>query len=160
MGFDKNQTAVFVADITLAAALIAVGVEQVSPATVHEDGRGNRRVLFAFKPYDSDRIIDVAASARVAIHSPAAYIEQNPTNPLSFALAALMQLAYLQRGMDEARPIIAMTTRQPGGPTMHFTKDSRKHQAAIKAGLVPLEVQPPQSNLTKLCTYDRKPNNG
>lgn len=157
MSFEKNQTAVFVADITLAAALIAVGVEQIAPASVHEDGHGNRRVLFTFKPYDSDRIVDVAGAAKVAINSPATYIQQNPTNPLSFALAALMQFAHLQRGMDEARPVVAMTTKQPGGPTMHFAKDSRKHQAAIKAGLVPVEVQPPQSNLTKLCTYERTP---
>jgi hypothetical protein len=139
-----GQVVVQVRDVVIATALLSVGVPlyESSPGMVLEYEGEDRRPLWNFHQWDKDKIVDARKCATQAAKDPMEFCQDNPTNPFSFALMALLNYPIMYRGVQTATPLIPM---QAGEGVLLVTKGSRKHRAALKRGLQPIQAHYPKS---------------
>lgn len=143
-----------VMDLGFAVALFSVGVPLHStPSRVVEYADGVRRPVYNFQRSDPEGFIDLEKCSWAA-NDPLRYIAENPMNPLSFALATIMNYPKMARDVATARAVVPMRA-SGGGAVVMMTKDSRLHRAALQRGMVPCPApDKPESKLEIPCKLE------
>jgi hypothetical protein len=147
----QNRNTYVVKDRVLAAALLSVGVPLARPAKLVQYASGHRQAIFIFQSHDPERIVDVS-KALVASSDPFRYVAENPVCPLSFALAAIINFADIERKHLSERAVVPMAVHDQQGVKTHLwlTEGSRKHIAALRRGMKPATAEPVPSALERL----------
>ncbi len=125
-----------VRDIGFATALIAAGLPLRSdnPGFNLEYRDGVRQPVFNFHTGLDDGIL-TAKKIKEASRDPMAFIQKNPMHPLAFTMAALMAYNKVKAVLNSPVPYVCMNAGE--GAVLIVTKGSRKHRAAITAGMQP-----------------------
>ena len=149
----QGNTSYVVKDRVLAAALLSVGVQPLRPAKLVQYASGQRQAIFVFPSHDPQRIVDVS-KALIASEDPFRYIADNPVCPLSFALAAILNHADIERKFLSERAIVPMTVPDKPGVTTHLwlAEGSRKHLAAKRRGMQQADADFVASTLERLAS--------
>ena len=134
----KGTAVVQVADKTLAACLLAVGIRlrKDPPYLSVRKSDGKVTTVFNFLPScDEGKLKTTEMIA--AWKKDLQFIKDFPMHPFTFAMCAIRNYQDILEHVSHDTPFVAFKARSNGKPATLLVKEgSKKHEAAVKRGLV------------------------